>query len=1109
MTIARVANSGPFASTFLFLLLGPLALAGAAPSLVAHYALDEGKGNIAHDNTASQYHSVTGGLEWATEGGRTALEFDGKGRCLDCGPGARLGLSDTVTLSLWFFPRAIPPEKNEVVLFGQYPGTLGLTYYQGRVYFYLRGPDKQYRVAVAAPPGRWYHAAAVADGKTIKLYINQALRGAESLPGGTMLPVADHIRIGGRPGVNVSFNGLITDARIYRTALSAKQIQGILASSLKAMEQMPPGPWTAVELPESREGLAEFEEVAISDWQPHAGKVISVWGIPFRLGDSVVSGARTHLKAKESTRIQVSPSAQTVYALLAVHLPRKAPGRRGKPYAMSQASCPHRLSCELLLADGSREWMIPLHLRLKGHHWTHGVGAYALHSSQGTGIKEVILHDKMDSAAVGVLAVTASSEKLRERPKPSFPHYVLRPWQGTVSALPKPEQTAEASMIQSSDGVMAVALDFSNGRPVWKSLGILPIALDNILRNPGPLWDVEIEGQGSAPWQHEAAQLTDKGFDIVSSLKPSEKRHLRATLKAEWAEPGALIVDVSIANMGQTDERIGKLHAPMLSNVMFDSPEDTWYWCSAVGGVINNLPIDLRQAYGVWHPLQADGFFSPSRGWGLGLMTRDTEGVFRYFVFKKGVEGGAYAQEYLPCTLKPGETKQTVPLAIRAMPGDWKAQFNWYKAWLSTWWKRASPPKPWFRRAFSFVNYAPWQWRAVEGVSSDRREDLPFWVKRYTKMIGAVDIFYMYGWAVEDIYKDSHDGVYYYDGMGGQQRFRRRIAQVQQMGTLMGLYLNGYLAHTKAEKMYPPLRDMRKWQIHDADGKPAEDDWGNPARLTAYMCPSQKGWRDYLIHLVYLRIRRDLGVNVLYVDQYGKGGMRCYRHDHGHAVGASCMPFEQLMLKELREALPDDVATFTEYTPADVMMQYVDGAYGHVARYGSEDVGRPLLPHMVDLPRFAFPAFKSIDLISRALKNGNVDYQKVFLFNGDTAYTAGYLLEQSDAEGRAWLKNVIRVLKKYDDAFASDTVEPLVETLIPGVYANRFEGKNRTVWTFYNATAHSVDSRVLSLPAKPNVSYYDPYYDRPVNPVVQGDRHLVGALVWPNDVGCLVREDGE
>ena len=112
MTIARVANSGPFASTFLFLLLGPLALAGAAPSLVAHYALDEGKGNIAHDNTASQYHSVTGGLEWATEGGRTALEFDGKGRCLDCGPGARLGLSDTVTLSLWFFPRAIPPEKN-------------------------------------------------------------------------------------------------------------------------------------------------------------------------------------------------------------------------------------------------------------------------------------------------------------------------------------------------------------------------------------------------------------------------------------------------------------------------------------------------------------------------------------------------------------------------------------------------------------------------------------------------------------------------------------------------------------------------------------------------------------------------------------------------------------------------------------------------------------------------------------------------------------------------------------------------------------------------------------------------------------------------------------
>ena len=68
------------------------------------------------------------------------------------------------------------------------------------------------------------------------------------------------------------------------------------------------------------------------------------------------------------------------------------------------------------------------------------------------------------------------------------------------------------------------------------------------------------------------------------------------------------------------------------------------------------------------------------------------------------------------------------------------------------------------------------------------------------------------------------------------------------------------------------------------------------------------------------------------------------------------------------------------------------------------------------------------------------------------------------------------------------------------------EGTGRTVWTFYNANPHSVQGRVLSLPADPDVTYYDAYYDRPVTPVVKGNRHLVGPVIWPHDIGCLVRE---
>lgn len=1092
---------GRIAAALAWLTLGSLACAQAQESLIAHYAIDEGKGDIVKDNTPPQYHSRIRGAKWVKSEGRTALEFDGRGGYLHCGPGTRLGLKDTLTISVWVKPLKSPPQVlPEPVIVGHQPATLALTYWKDQVFFYFS--HWKHRLSTAVPPGRWYHVAAVSDGKKIELYIDGQRRRQQALPPGTIIRTLGDVTIGGTPGAKNTFPGLISDVRIYRSALSADRIRGILPASLKPLPGMPAGPWTAVKLPRSDEGIKGLQEAGVSHWQRHAGKVVNVFGTPFRLRDSVVSGARTHLEAKETTRIRISPPAGTVYLLMAVHLPRKEPGRRQRPYAMSQASCPHRLSCELALQDGSRNWIIPLDVRLRGYHWTHGVGVYALESPDSAKITEIALHDKLSTGALGVLAATASSQPLAERPTAQFPHYVLEPRKGIQpKAFPKPKQTQQGSIIQSSDGIMSVGCDFSKGLPQWTSLGIRPLSVDNVLSAPAPMWDLQVKEQGNSRWQHATARVTPRGFEVVSMLNPSAERCFRATLKAEWAGPGELILDLSVTNAGLKADRIEKLMAPIVSNVVFGSLDDTWYWFAKAGGIISNLPINNRDAFGVWHPLQADGFFSPAWGWGLSLTGCDTEGVSRYFITKKDAQGCAYGQEYPPCTIQPGETKRTVPISIRAMPGDWKAQFSAYKDWLSAWWRPASPPRPWFRRCFSFTNYCWWAGNSVG--HPEKRNELAWWAERWTNMIGAVDLFYLYGWPVCPPLDDSHDGSYRYDGMGGLENFRAKIAEVREKGFRVGLYINGYLVHTRTED--PRLKDrFRAWQMFRENGKPRESDWGKGP--IGYMCPSQKPWRDYLINHVYKRIHRDLGVHYLYVDQYGSGRINCFRPDHGHEVPADPLQLEITMLKDLRAAMPD-VALFTEYTPADVMAQYVDGAYGHVAQYGREDIGQAFTPHLINLQRFAFPHFKNIDYVRHIPANGNLDYRKVFLFNAEILYLDWLRIERADAEGLAWMKNVIRVLKAYEDAFASDTVEPLVRTLIPGVYANRFEGKNRTVWTFYNANPHSVDAKILSVPAKPNVTYYDAYYQRPVRPTVQGDRHLVGALVWPQDVGCLVREE--
>jgi len=55
------------------------------------------------------------------------------------------------------------------------------------------------------------------------------------------------------------------------------------------------------------------------------------------------------------------------------------------------------------------------------------------------------------------------------------------------------------------------------------------------------------------------------------------------------------------------------------------------------------------------------------------------------------------------------------------------------------------------------------------------------------------------------------------------------------------------------------------------------------------------------------------------------------------------------------------------------------------------------------------------------------------------------------------------LLTENTDAFESDDTEPLVPTLVPRVYANRFSCRGKTIWTLHNGTGHTVDAPLLSV----------------------------------------------
>ena len=66
---------------------------------------------------------------------------------------------------------------------------------------------------------------------------------------------------------------------------------------------------------------------------------------------------------------------------------------------------------------------------------------------------------------------------------------------------------------------------------------------------------------------------------------------------------------------------------------------------------------------------------------------------------------------------------------------------------------------------------------------------------------------------------------------------------------------------------------------------------------------------------------------------------------------------------------------------------------------------------------------------------------------------------------RDFLRQAFAILNRYEDAFASSDVEPLVPTRRPTLYANRFSGKRHTVWTFFNADYTTARGELPRLPA--------------------------------------------
>jgi hypothetical protein len=834
---------------------------------------------------------------------------------------------------------------------------------------------------------------------------------------------------------------------------------------------------TVVSLPKSSVPPNHFmmPRLGIGDW--FESEDIRVAGVPFRVPLDPSAMPASGTVDEDRLEVPLPAGAEEVLVLLAAAFPSGEPfgANWRRPTPLRMLSEPERLTFELVYEDGTSDHMLPIHAAKAEYGVGHGVAMYSVRPTEGKMLERLVLHDRMRNASFGILGVTVNSGSAKV-PEPE----VQKIW---YPAVRKATLDDAVVSFQSDRGLawdtirssmLSEPVDLS-GRPVFLlELGERPIP--------------------STKWQVERVDDREGLLRVELSFGEGDVA-LRGVFEAKRTAQNAAELSLDLVNRGSTAVT-GRLFFPLVEDAKLGEVEGTWYFCARRGGVINRVPCSWRDEIGEAHPLQVDGLFNPAWGAGVSFMPRDLDGVFRWYRVAKDETGCSYSLEFLPETIEPGESWQCVPTEVAVVPGDWKDQLQAYLKWVKAWYRPVAPRKPWFGRVFAFPSYCP---TSPMDRPLEERLDLLERARQTREALGACDYMHLFGWAKTEQY--GHWGDYgHYFQLGGKDRFVEAVRESQGEKLPVGLYLDAYLVSTQSQK--PSEEEQRAWAVRTEDGEMLYHE----SYDAHSMCPSVPKWRNYLTE-VYRRVAHEVQPDGMYLDEFGKCmvGRTCYSTGHGHGVPMGMCRGEWELTRQIREAVPGRIATYCEYVPADVACQWLDGAFGHVPLYGHRSGYDKVAPHYVNLQRFAFPDFKTFQLIySVPLENGNWYLLKYPFFDGDGYYLKSTCL-QSDDHSRAFHRRAFRVQHAHADAFTSSDVEPLVRTEVPNLFANRFSTADKTVWTLYNANYRTVRGHLMTVGHREGARYVDAWNERPVRVEIADDLARLALEIGPRSVGCVVQ----
>ncbi len=814
--------------------------------------------------------------------------------------------------------------------------------------------------------------------------------------------------------------------------------------------------------------------------------------------------------------VPVGREVSEVFLMLAAELPGRELGYFSgrSPTTLDTVE---EFAVELIYESGVRDLAFPYSIQDGRHLIRRALGVYAVPAT-GAKLKEVVLHNRKLGARVHLAAMTVNTGKQRLFPSLAEEPKLLTAAPGALDPSLKPFARREGDLLKLGNAHYGLTLDASKL--------MSPVALTHRRLNqgaarvaPAPLLEMEVAGKAIPPqqWKLESIKELPLGFE-VNYRSTDASLPVRCTVTARTDDSPEARLALSMSNEGAQPVD-AEIRFPVLRGLQLGEAADLRCFFPQYRNALGGERATYYAYAGVAFPVQFFDVFDERTGAGVWLRTEDlADGQRNYFLSKQD-DGASLHVEYpgLTTRLPSGDTTAFPVTTLGFHAGDWRAAADRYRDWLATWYRPVkAQDKAWLRESFWLLAEitdgvpAPYSklppWYAPEKKKVLFRDILAEWER---KSGHKPDILHLWGWTY-DPKTIQHWGEYGgrdYHNVGGQPAFKEAIADTQNnLGVPMSLYINA----TLCSKDTPAGQRLADKALQLPDGKPFIR-----YRDTYCMCHATPEWIGHQIQ-TYQRLVRETGAKMLYVDQQAtvqdivkKTFCVCFNPTHGHPVPNRVNETDHRFIRALREAVPGEVALYGEFPYTDTTTQFYDSAIHYYFHRGAGKRFSPIFDAesndrtdevALNLYRFLFPKLMHLDLPLGITYNSWHPLKFTF-FNGEAIYDSFWNIDES--RGHAFITRAYELKKRFKDCFAGDAPEMLVPTERASVYANRFPGKDRTVWTLYNARPNTVRGEVLVVPHHEGATYRDVWTDKEIHPELRDGQAVLSLELGPQSIGCV------